>query len=32
MVRLDEEEGFVVLDAAVRYRINPRDRPSCHTE
>jgi hypothetical protein len=32
MVRFDEEESFVVLDAAVRYRINPHDRPSCHTE
>jgi hypothetical protein len=32
MVRFDEEEGLVILDAAVRYRINPRDRPSCHTE
>lgn len=31
MVRLDEEEDAVVLDAAVRYRINPQDRPSCRT-
>lgn len=29
MVRFDEEEGYVILDAAVRYRINPRERPSC---
>ncbi len=29
MVRFNEEEGFVVMDAAVRYRIDPRGRPSC---
>ncbi len=32
MVRMDEEEGVVVLDAAVRYRINPHNRPSCTTD
>ena len=32
MVRIDEEDDVVVLDAAVRYRINPHERPACHTE
>ena len=31
MVRFDEQDGEIVLDAAVRYRINPLTRPSCHT-
>lgn len=32
MVRINREDNLVVLDAAIRYRINPLDRPSCHTE
>lgn len=32
MVRMDIQEEKVVLDAAIRYRINPLERPSCHTE
>jgi hypothetical protein len=31
MVRINEEGNFVELDAAVRYRINPLERPSCQT-
>lgn len=31
MVRIDVRQDEVVLDAAVRYRINPQERPSCHT-
>src|SRR5687768_16614990 len=29
MVRLDEKEATIILDAAVRYRINPLERPTC---
>jgi hypothetical protein len=29
MVRIDRDEDTVWLDAAIRYRINPLDRPSC---
>ncbi|MDW7650220.1 MAG: hypothetical protein SCK29_00590 [Bacillota bacterium] len=29
MVRLDELDGKVVLDAAIRYRISPLEKPSC---
>jgi len=32
MVRIDVQEDKVVLDAAVRYRINPLERPSCGTK
>lgn len=32
MVRYREEEDEVFLDAAVRYRINPLERPSCALE
>lgn len=31
MVRFDERDGEVHLDAAIRYRINPLERPSCST-
>ncbi|HHX75627.1 MAG TPA: hypothetical protein GX699_12045 [Firmicutes bacterium] len=31
MVRIDEKDGAVILDAAIRYRINPLERPSCHS-
>lgn len=31
MVRISEKGRFVELDAAVRYRINPLDRPSCQS-
>lgn len=31
MVRIDRGKEEVVLDAAIRYRINPLERPSCHT-
>ncbi|NLZ92785.1 MAG: hypothetical protein GX922_02015 [Firmicutes bacterium] len=29
LVRFDEEDGEILLDAAVRYRINSLARPSC---
>jgi hypothetical protein len=32
MVRISEAGNYIELDAAVRYRINPLDRPSCHTD
>ncbi len=32
MVRMDEEDDVVVLDAAVRYRINPHNRPLCQSD
>lgn len=32
MVRLEDGNDLIVLDAAIRYRINPLDRPSCHTK
>ncbi|EEG76702.1 hypothetical protein [Dethiobacter alkaliphilus] len=32
MVRIDTRDDTVVLDAAIRYRINPLDRPSCQRE
>lgn len=32
MVRFREEDDEVLLDAAVRYRINPLERPSCSLE
>lgn len=32
MVRFDDRDGFVHLDAAIRYRINPQERPSCLTD
>ncbi|HZK25818.1 MAG TPA: hypothetical protein VFC74_10605 [Oscillospiraceae bacterium] len=32
MVRLAEEDGQVILDAAIRYLINPLEGPTCCTE
>ena len=32
MVRMNERDGHVELDAAIRYRINSLERPSCHTK
>lgn len=29
MVRLDEGKEEIVLDAAIRYRINPQEKPTC---
>lgn len=32
MVRIDRQKDKVVLDAAIRYRINPLDKPSCKSD
>src|SRR5690606_26352139 len=32
MVRLDELDDQIILDAAIRYRINSLERPSCQTK
>jgi hypothetical protein len=32
MVRIGNEDDGIVLDAAIRYRINPQERPFCQSD